>query len=91
MIFSGVSAERPILLLHYSDGGFLPKAATLRNSRSVWTAVTSAPLFVRMGNIHLSSLSAHPTAPLKPAHSKRFAKYDHRRKTRQRLGLRWQA
>jgi hypothetical protein len=77
------SAERRILLLHFSDGGFLPKAATLRISRSVWTsafatlrrdaAVTSAPLFVRMGNIHHSNLSARPTAPLKPAHSKRFA------------------
>jgi hypothetical protein len=56
-----------------------------RSSRSVWTsafatlrrdvAVTSAPLFVRMGNIHHSSLSARPTAPLKPAHSKRFAQF----------------
>ena len=31
---SGASAERHILLLHFSDGGFLPKAATLRNSRA---------------------------------------------------------
>ncbi len=35
----GVSAERRILLLQFLDGGFLPKAATLRNSRRVWTAV----------------------------------------------------
>ena len=28
---SGVPAERHILPLHFSDGGFLPKAATLRH------------------------------------------------------------
>jgi hypothetical protein len=28
--------------------------------------------FVRTGNIHHSGLSARPTAPLKPAHSKRW-------------------
>jgi hypothetical protein len=61
----GVSAERRILLLHFSDGGFLPKAATLRNSRSVWTAVTSAPLFVRTEIIRLSKFSARSTAPAK--------------------------
>ena len=64
--YSGVSAERRILPLHFSDGGFLPKAATLRNSRSVWTAVTSAPLVVRTEIIRLSKFSARSTAPLKP-------------------------
>jgi hypothetical protein len=48
-----------------------------RNSRSVWTAVTSAPLFVRTRNIHHSSLSARPTAPLKPAHSKTLRGFQH--------------
>ena len=66
-----------------------------RNSRSVWTsafatlrrdvAVTSAPLFVRTRNIHHSSLSARPTAPLKPAHSKRFAHFGSHHTTRQHL------
>jgi hypothetical protein len=60
---SGVSAERRILLLLFSDGGFLPKAATRRNSRSVWTAATSAPLFVRTVIIHLSKPFARPKAP----------------------------
>jgi hypothetical protein len=31
--------------------------------------------FVRTGNIHHSGLSACPTAPLKPPHSKRFAQF----------------
>jgi hypothetical protein len=98
---SGAPAERRILLLHFSDGGFLPKAATRRNSQSVWTsafatlrrdvAVASAPLFVRTKITRLSGFAARPKAPLKTAHSKRFAKFDRRRKTRQRLGLRWQA
>jgi hypothetical protein len=35
--------------------------------------------FIRAGNIRYSSLSARPTAPLKPAHSKRFARFGHRR------------
>ena len=37
--------------------------------------------FGRMGNIHHSGLSARPTAPLKPAHSKRFARFASRRHT----------
>ena len=57
-----------------------------RNSRSVWTAVTSAPLFVRTRIIHISSLSARPTAPLKPAHSKRFEHFGSHHTTRQLLG-----
>ena len=77
---SGVPAERRILLLQFSDGGFLPKAATLRNSRSVWTsafatlrrdvAVASAPLFVRTKITRLSGFAARLKAPLKTAHSK---------------------
>jgi hypothetical protein len=88
---SGVPAERRILLLHFSDGGFLPEAATLRNSRSVWTsafatlrrdvAVTSAPLFVRTEIIRLSGFAARPKAPLKTAHSKRFARFVSRMQT----------
>jgi hypothetical protein len=80
---SGVPAERRIPVLHFSDGGFLPKAATRRNSRSVWTsafatlrrdvAVASAPLFVRTKITRLSGFAARPKAPLKTAHSKRFA------------------
>jgi hypothetical protein len=38
---SGVPAERRILFLHFSDGGFLPKAAT---ARGVNAASTSNPL-----------------------------------------------
>ena len=30
---------------------------------------------VRTGDIHHSGFSARPTAPLKPAHSKRFAQF----------------
>jgi len=80
---SGVSAERRILLLHFSDGGFIPKAATPRNSQSVWTsafatlrrdaAVTSAPLSVRTGIIHLSKPSARPKAPEGWRTPRRFA------------------
>jgi hypothetical protein len=87
----GVSAERRILPLHFSDGGFLPKAATLRNSRSVWTAVTSAPLFVRTEIIHLSRFSARSTAPLKSAHSKTLRAICESPANASRLGLRWQA
>jgi hypothetical protein len=47
--------------------------AAPRNSRSIWTAVTSAPLSVRTKIIRLSKFFAPSTAPLKPAHSKRFA------------------
>jgi hypothetical protein len=38
--------------------------------------------FSRTGNIHHSGLSARPTAPLKPAHSKRFARLASRRHMR---------
>ena len=37
--------------------------------------------FVRTGNIHHSGVSARPTAPLKPAHSKRFAQFVSPRQT----------
>ena len=47
--------------------------AAPRNPRSVWTAVTSAPLSVRTKITRLSKFFARSTAPLKPAHSKRFA------------------
>jgi hypothetical protein len=45
-------------------------------SQSVWTAVTSAPLFVRDEIIRLSKFSAHSTAAPKPAHSRRFANFE---------------
>jgi len=42
--------------------------------------------FVRTGSIHYSGLSARPTAPLKPAHSKRFARFGRHRNTPLRFG-----
>jgi hypothetical protein len=88
----GVAASRQSAafsaFILFSDDGFLPKAAMPQNSRSVWTAVASAPLFVRTKVIHHSKFSARPIAPLKPAHSKRFAHFESHHTTRQRLGLR---
>jgi hypothetical protein len=49
------------------------RAVAPRNLRSVWIAVTSAPLSVRTKITRLSKFFAHSTVPLKPAHSKRFA------------------
>jgi hypothetical protein len=37
--------------------------------------------FDRTGNIHYSGLSARTTAPLKPAHSKRFAQFASHKQT----------
>jgi hypothetical protein len=37
--------------------------------------------FVRTWNFHRSGLSARPTAPLKPAHSKRFAQFASHKQT----------
>ena len=35
VVRSGDSAERRILLFHFSDGGFLPKAATTREGNAL--------------------------------------------------------
>jgi hypothetical protein len=74
-----------IRIVDTSDGAH---GVTRSTARSVWTAVTSAPLFVRTEIIHLSKFSARSTAPLKPAHSKTLRAIRESQANASRLGLR---